>query len=137
MSDIFELGAKIIEQQPYSRHLGIELVEFSREKTVVNLPLKHYVKQHHGFAHGGALSSLADVALTFAGGTALGSSVLTSEFKINFLKPAIGEKLVAEARVVSSGKRQAVCVCEIFSVSEKNKKLVAIAQGTIIKTDIG
>ncbi len=136
MAEIFEMGAKIIEQQPYSRHLGIKLAEFNSEKTVIEVDLKEHLKQHHGFAHGGALSSLADVALTFAGDTALGSSVLTSEFKINFLKPAIGEKLVAEAKVVSSGKRLAVCVCEIFAVKGEEKKLVAIAQGSILKTDI-
>lgn len=136
MAEFFEMGAKIIERQPYSRHLGIKLVEFNKEKTVIEAELKEYLKQHHGFAHGGALSSLADVALTFAGGTALGSSILTSEFKINFLKPAIGEKLLAEAKIVSSGKRLAVCVCEIFAINGKEKKLVAIAQGSILKTEI-
>ena len=60
-----------------------------------------------GSFHGGAIASLADNALTFAGGTVLGVAVVTSEFKINFLRPALGDSLVARATVVHKGRRQA------------------------------
>jgi len=70
--------------------------------------------------------------LTFAGGSVLGDSV-TVEYKINYLKPAIGSTLIARAVVISSGKTQAVCECKIFTLSEeKEEKLVAAAQGTIV-----
>ncbi|WP_353652900.1 PaaI family thioesterase [Zhongshania aliphaticivorans] len=72
--------------------------------------MRDELKQQHGFVHGGVVSYLADNALTYAGGSVLGDSV-TSEYKINCLRPALGEKLVAKATVLSSGKTQAVCQC--------------------------
>src|SRR5690625_5935773 len=88
--------------------------------------------QHHGFVHGGVLSFAADNALTFVGGTVLGPAIITSEYKINYLKPGIGETIIARAYTVSSGKRQAVCRCDIFTVKDNEEKLCAIAQGTIV-----
>ena len=53
------------------------------------------------------MAYLADNALTCAGGTVLGDS-LTAEFKINFVRPAIGPgRLLADAVSVAQGKTQA------------------------------
>jgi uncharacterized protein (TIGR00369 family) len=76
---------------------------------------------------------MADNALTYAGGTAMGVPVITSEFKINYLRPALGERLIARARAVHAGRSQAVCRCEIFTVQDGVEKLCAIAQGTIAR----
>ncbi len=65
----------------------------------------------------------------------LGNSV-TSEYKINYVRPAIGHKLIARATVLSSGNRQAVCECKVWAVGEKGETLVALAQGTINKMEI-
>ncbi len=88
--------------------------------------------QQHGFAHGGVVSYLADNALTFAGGSLLGDA-LTLEYKINYVRPAKGELLVARARVTSSGKNLAVCHCDVFCSSADEEVLCAVAQGTIWK----
>lgn len=74
----------------------------------------------------------ADNALTFAGGAALGPAVLTAEYKINYVKPARGDALIARASVVSAGKRQAVCRCDVFVASGGKEYLCATALGTII-----
>jgi uncharacterized protein (TIGR00369 family) len=98
----------------------------------LSIPIADHLKQQHGFVHGGVISYLADNSITFAGGLALGGNALTSEFKINYLKPAIGSLLVARAHAKSVGKRQAVCQCEIFVVENGEEKLCAIAQGTVV-----
>jgi uncharacterized protein (TIGR00369 family) len=59
--------------------------------------------------------------------------VLTSEFKINYVRPATGDALLAVATVVGSGKTQAVCRCDVFALSGGERKLCAAAQGTIRK----
>ena len=75
----------------------------------------------------GAISYVADNALTFAGG-----SVLTSEYKIDYLRPASGETLVARASVVHAGSRRAVCRCDVFAVGAGGgETFCATAQGTI------
>lgn len=112
--------------------LGTELEVFEPGTAVLTLVIRKELKQQHGFVHGGVLSYLADNALTYAGGSVLGDSV-TSEYKINYLRPAIGKKLVAKATVLSSGKTQAVCQCDVIAIGDEGERLVAVAQGTIIK----
>lgn len=130
MSVPFETGQKILAEQPFSGLLGAELTAFEDEKAEVSLAVRDDLKQHQGYVHGGVICYLADTALAYAGGSVLGDAV-TSEFKINFVRPATGQRLVAQASVLSSGKQQAVCECKVVSVDHKGKTLIAIAQGTV------
>ena len=74
------------------------------------------VSQQHGFVHGGVISYLADNALTFAGALALGPRVVTGEYKINYLRPAVNGTLVARAKLVYAGRHQATCQCHVFVI---------------------
>ena len=134
MSKLFEFGRKILNDQPFSVLLGTKLELFEPGKAVLTLTVREELKQQHGFVHGGVVSYLADNVLTYAGGSVLGDSV-ASEYKINYLRPAIGEKLVARASVLASGKKQAVCQCEVFAIGDAGERLIAVAQGTIIKVE--
>jgi len=58
--------------------------------------------------------------------------VVTSEYKINYVRPAVGDRLVARARAEYVGKSQAVCRCEVYAVTIHGEKLCAMAQGTIV-----
>ena len=128
-----EFGRKLLAQQPFSVLLGAQLTVFEPGSAELVIPLRAEHLQQHGFVHGGVLSYAADNALTFAGGSALGPQVVTSEYKINYLRPANGECLVARAVVVYAGKTQAVCRCAIFAVKEGQEILSATAQGTIAR----
>lgn len=132
MSELFEFGKKILESQPFSVLLGTQLEVFEPGTAVLTLEVRDELKQQHGFVHGGVVSYLADNALTYAGGSVLGDSV-TSEYKINYLRPAMGRKLVAKATVVSAGKTQAVCQCSVVAIGDEGERTVAVAQGTINK----
>lgn len=135
MEELFKTGRQVLDAQPFSRLIGTELASFSEKGAVLEIPIREDLLQQNGFVHGGVLSYAADNALTFAGGSALGPAVLTSEYKINFLRPASGEKLVVRATIVYAGKRQAVCRCDVFSVTEGGEeKLCATAQGTVSST---
>jgi uncharacterized protein (TIGR00369 family) len=127
-----EFGRQFLLSQPFSMLLGAELVALSPGRSELALPVQDKLLQHHGFVHGGAVSYLADNALTYAGGTAMRVPVVTSEFKINYIRPAIGQRLVARAEAVHSGRTQAVCRCEVYSIDGGVEKLCAIAQGTIV-----
>jgi uncharacterized protein (TIGR00369 family) len=113
--------------------LGAELLSFSAAGAELRIPIKPELKQQNGFVHGGVVSYAADNALTYAGGGALGPGVVTSEFKINYLRPAMGEFIVARATVVHAGKNQAVCRCDIYAASQGAETLCATAQGTIAR----
>lgn len=131
--DLLTLGRVVLAKQPFSVLIGAELARLEPGIAQLELPLTAQLKQQHGFAHGGILSYLADNALTYAGGTLLDFRVVTSEYKINYLRPAVGERLIARAETAYAGKTQAVCRCDVFVVSEGQEKLCAVAQGTIAK----
>ena len=131
MNEILEQARGVLRSQPFSVLLGADLVAFSTDVVELHLPITEKLTQHHGFVHGGVVSYAADNALTFAGGAALGPAVVTSEYKINYLRPARGETLIARASIVYAGRTQAICRCDVFARSNGEDVLCAVAQGTI------
>ncbi len=130
---MLDRARKVLAEQPFSVLLGTELVAFGEGAAELRIPITPQLTQQHGFVHGGVVSYAADNALTFAGGTTLGPDVVTSEFKINYVRPAIGDVLIARARVVHTGSSQAVCRCDVFASKDGIERLCATAQGTIVK----
>lgn len=131
---MLEMGRKVLAAQPFSVLLGAELLAFDQGRAELALTLKPEHLNQHGAAHGGVVSYLADNALTYAGGSVLGTACVTLEMKINYLKAGKGTRLVARARVAGSGKQQAVCQCDVYAIDESGEeKLCAAAQGTIWK----
>ena len=134
MEDLLIQAKKVLALQPFSQLLGAELTECSVERVVMVIPITDQTKQQNDYVHGGVIGYLADNALTFAGGAVLGAAVVTGEYKINYLKTAVGAKLIARATVIHAGRNQAVCRCDVFSVAAEGKEnLCATAQGTIVR----
>ena len=125
-----KLGKEILAQQSFSRLLGAELEKFEEGYAELTLEIKENLKQNNGFAHGGVVSYMADNCITFAGASVLGACV-TSEYKISYVRPSIGERLIAKANVLHTGKRQSTCECKVFACKNGEEKLVAVALGTI------
>lgn len=132
MDEMQKFAREVFESQPFSLFIGAELTAASNDSAELTLSIKDHHKQQHGFVHGGVISYLADNAMTFAGGLALGGNALTAEFKINYIRPGKGERLVARAHARSAGKRLAVCQCEIYAVDSGVEKLCALAQGSVV-----
>ena len=129
-ADLLTHGRDVLARQPFSALLEARLDELAPGRAELSLSLRPQLQQQDGFVHGGVLAYLADNALTYAGGSVLGA-VLTAEFKINYLRPAVGELLIARAQAVHHGRAQAVCRCDVFVVQAGTEKLCAVAQGTI------
>lgn len=92
------------------------------------------ISQQHGFVHAGAVSAIADSA---AGYSALSlmpedAGVLTTEFKINLVAPAVGELIVARGRVVKSGRTLTLTQSDVFAVSNGQERLVALLTATMM-----
>ena len=135
LGSLFELGKKVLGDQPFSQYMGVEMTLFEQGKAELTLTIREELKQNHGFVHGGVIGFLADNCLGCVAASVYGNCV-TSEYKINFLRPAIGESLIAKASLLSVGKRQAVCECNVYTLSESGEVLVAVAQGTVNKIQI-
>lgn len=122
----------VLDAQPFSRLMGTVATRFESGTVEFATPLDADRLQHHGFVHGGVLAYAADIALAFAGGSVLGSSIVTRGFSIDYLRPAGGRSLRAVGTVLSRTARQALCRCEVYAVAEDGaEKLCVAAQGTI------
>jgi uncharacterized protein (TIGR00369 family) len=129
---VFARGRDVLARQPFSVLIGAELAALTPGQCELHVPITDQIRQQHGFVHGGVVSYAADNALTYAGGTAMGQPVITSEFKINYIRPAVGSRLIARARAEYVGRTQAVCRCEVFVRDAAGaERLCALAQGTI------
>lgn len=64
------------------------------------------ISQQHGFVHAGAVTAIADSAAGYAALSLMpsGTGVLSTEFKINLLAPAKGDRIVARGRVIKAGR---------------------------------
>jgi uncharacterized protein (TIGR00369 family) len=95
--------------------------------------------QQHGAFHGGVTAFLIDNATTFAAWTqvSLGHTVITAEYKISFLSPAIGDDLICKARVVKSGRRLSIVLAEVFASRNSQDFQTAIAISTIASMPVG
>ena len=100
----------------------------------IEAPFDERFTQQDGFLHAGIVTTLIDSACGYAAYTCMpdNSRVLSVEFKVNFLSPAVGEHFRAEGRVVKSGKTISVCEGKFFAVQDEEEKLVAMMQATMI-----
>lgn len=138
LAELLAFGQQVLASQPFSRLIGAELLALTPQTAELAVPITADVLQQHGFVHGGVVSYAADNVLTYAGGVALGTAVVTSEFKINYLRPAVsqgpGARLLARGRAVHAGRNQAVCQAEVFvQHADGSETLCAVAQGTIAR----
>lgn len=105
------------------------------EPGLVEIELAHRREfvQQDGYLHAGVLSTIADSAGGYAAYTMAPPSfrVLTVEYKMNFLAPAVGDLFLARGRVIRAGKRIAVCQLEVEAVRNGKRTLCAVGMQTI------
>lgn len=134
MKNLLALGKISLSQQPFSCLMETEFESAEKGYVVLTLKVKNEYKQNFGAIHGGVISYMADVGLAYAAASEVGDCV-TSELKINYLKPATGTKLIVRAQSLSTSSRQVVAEAKVFSVDEASENseevLVAVALGTI------
>ncbi|MBN9452751.1 MAG: PaaI family thioesterase [Bosea sp.] len=95
------------------------------------------VSQQHGFVHAGAVSAIADSAAGYAALSMMppGRGVLTTEFKINLVAPAAGERIIARGEVVKAGRTLTLAQAKVFAESGGQEKLVALLTATLMAID--
>ncbi|SES49541.1 uncharacterized domain 1-containing protein [Streptomyces sp. yr375] len=122
------------ERQGLMGHLGARIAHIAPGRVHIVLPSRPEVTQQHGYFHAGATSAIADSAGGYAASTLFpeDASVLTVEYKINLLAPAVGDHIEAVGTVLKSGRTLTVCRLEVFGVQGDRRTLVAAGQQTLI-----
>ena len=123
--------AESFSRQTLMRTIGAELSRIERGEVDIELPFRSDLAQQHGFLHAGMITTIADTACGYAALTLMppGSEVLSVEFKVNLLAPARGERVIARARIVKSGKTITVCRADVFA----GETLVATMLATMMR----
>ena len=126
------------ERQGFLRGMEARIVELATGRCVIELPFSDDVAQQHGLFHGGAIGAVADTAGGYAAMTAFpeGSEVLTLEYKINFLRPAAGETLIADGCVLRAGRSVAVTRVDAYVRNGEERVLCAAVQQSIMRVPL-
>jgi len=121
-------------EQGFPAYCGLEVKHMDPGFFEAQVWLKPEHLQQNGFAHAGLLATLADHTAGYAAYTIVprGIHILTIEFKINFLKPAAGERIICRSRVVSSGRKIIVGESELFACRGEAEKMVSRASVTLM-----
>ena len=121
-------------RQKVMKTIGASLTKISPGEVEIELPFRKDLTQQHDFLHGGIVATIVDTACGYAALTLMpvDSAVLTIEYKVNFVSPATGKKMIARGHITKPGRTVTVCAGDVFAVSDGKEKLVATMLATIM-----
>jgi uncharacterized protein (TIGR00369 family) len=124
-------------KQSAMQTIGATIASVQTGEVQVALPYSDHITQQDGFLHAGIVTTLVDSACGYAAYTLMpaGSRVLSVEFKVNLMSPAIGERFVAIGKVIKAGRTITVCSGEVLAYQGETSKLVALMQATMIRVE--
>ena len=134
MADVSSRVRENFAQQQFMKTIGASLLSVKEGAVEITVPFRPDLTQQNTFVHAGVITTVLDSACGYAALTVApdNADVLSVEFKVNLLSPAVGERFVARAKVKRAGRRITVCVADAFAVTATEEKLVATMLATII-----
>ncbi|MDR3567586.1 MAG: PaaI family thioesterase [Syntrophobacteraceae bacterium] len=121
-------------KQNLMKTIGASLTKVMAGEVDISLEFRDDLTQQHGFIHAGVVAALADTACGYAALTLMApdAAVLTVEYKINLLSPAVGDFFIACAKVAKPGRTLTVCSADVFALKDGAKKRVATLTATMM-----
>ena len=110
--------------------IGADLTVISPGRVEAELALGEQHLQQRGFAHGGLTATLADLVAGFAAVTLIPDDwgLVTSDLKISYLLPGVGQRMRAVGWVLKPGRRLHFCEAEVWC----DDVLIAKASATMV-----
>ena len=127
------------EKQGLMRLIGARVVEAGDGTCTIEVPFSEGLTQQERYFHGAVTGAIGDNAGGYAALTLAppDREVLTVEYKVNFLAPAYGEKLVARGEVITAGRRLFVCKTEVSAVDGGEERVCAVVLQTVSLSPVG
>ena len=115
--------------------IGARLYSVAAGVVEIELPFRDDLTQQDGYLHAGITTTIVDSACGYAAFSLMptDSSVLTVEYKVNFVAPARGERFIATGRVVKPGRTLTLCNGEVHAIEGDSRTLVAVIQTTMMR----
>lgn len=134
---LFQRIAASFGKQGLMSTLGATLDRVASGSVMIRMPFSPAISQQHGFAHAGSIATIVDSACGYAALTLMpeDKAVLTSEFKINLLAPALGTHFEATGTVLRAGRRVHVVQGEAWALQGESRKQVAVMLATMMVID--
>ncbi len=122
--------------QSFMQTLGAVMKTVEPGRVVITYQRSDKLLQQHGFLHAGVGTSVVDSACGYAALTLAGQNceVLTSEFKVHFLRPASGQNFHAVGSVLKAGNVLTICEGELFQ--DDQEKPVAKMTATMVLRNV-
>ena len=127
-----ELEARIrrkLERQHFMHLIGATITRIEPGRIEAELALGQQHQQQRGFAHGGLVATMADLAAGYAAVTLVPDEVgvVTADLKVSYLNPGVGTRMRAIGWVLKAGRRLHFCEAEVWC----DDVLVAKASATM------
>jgi uncharacterized protein (TIGR00369 family) len=121
-------------RQPFMAFLGATLRTIRPGFAEIVLPAGPKLRQQHGYYHGGVIASVLDSAAGYAAFSLVppGMSILTVEYKLNFLLPGEGDELIARGQVVRPGRTLTVVQADAFGAARGAERMCATSIQTLM-----
>lgn len=132
-----EFSARVrssFERQRVMAALGVTLAHVDPGRVELELAFDPRLTQQHGFMHAGIIASALDSACGYAAFSLMpaDAGVLTVEYKINFLAPAVADRFLLIGTVVKAGRTLTVCQGEAIGLRAEKRQLVATMTSTVM-----
>lgn len=114
--------------------IGASLVKVVSGEVDIEMPVRDEFRQQHGYVAAAIVTAIVDTACGYAAMTLMpaGATVVTVEYKVNFIAPARGQRLIAHGRVVKAGRTLTVCAGEVHAMNAGAPTAVATMLGTML-----
>jgi len=121
-------------RQAAMRLIGARLSAVAPGTAEIELDYRDDLTQQKGYVHGGIVGMIADSACGYAAYSLMPatSSLVTVEYKINLLAPALGERLVARGEVIKPGRTLSIARADVFAHHGARIVHVASMQQTLM-----
>jgi uncharacterized protein (TIGR00369 family) len=124
----FAALAEMVENCAFHQWLGVKLMSMDETGVVILMPWRaEFVSDpDRGYAHGGILASLIDLAADYAVAARLGRGAPTIDMRVDYHRAAMPGPLIARAAVIKLGGTLTTAEARVF---DERDELVASGRG--------
>ncbi len=132
--NFIEKVQKSFSNQAVMTLIGAELSKVEPGKVSIKLPFRSDLTQQNGFIHAGIITTIADSACGYAAFSLMPTdyNVLSIEFKVNLLSPAVGDYFLATGKVIKAGKNITIVRGDVLAAKDNEIKQIAAMLATIM-----
>jgi uncharacterized protein (TIGR00369 family) len=117
----------------FVQDIGIEFADCGPGWCLARLAIEARHRQHGGLIHAGVQATLADHTAGAAATTLLDLDqfLVTAEFKLVLIRPAVSESLECRAEVIRAGRALCFVEARVFGRREEEPLLVSVFSATL------